>query len=134
MTVKGLATAANVTADTVRYYVRAGLLHPVRNPENGYRHFSAADVDLMRFICRAKTLGFTLSQITNIFADVEAGVSPCPKVRATLQLHIEENRQHIDELLALQARMELAERQWKGMEDGMPEGSSICHLIEAIDT
>lgn len=134
MTVKGLATAVNVTPDTVRYYVRTGLLRPVRDPVNGYRRFSMLDVDRLRFICRAKSLGFTLAEITDVFADAEAGDSPCPRVRAIIRRRIEENRQRIDELLALQDRMELADSQWQSMEDGMPDEGSICRLIDAMDT
>ncbi|MDX8406542.1 MAG: MerR family transcriptional regulator [Mariprofundus sp.] len=132
MTVKGLATAANVTSETVRYYVRTGLLRPVRDPANGYRRFSTADVHRLRFISLAKSLGFTLAEITDLFADTEAGISPCPRVRTIIRRRIGENRQHIDELLALQTRMELAEHQWQGMEDGMPGGDSICRLIEEM--
>ncbi|HKI62339.1 MAG TPA: MerR family transcriptional regulator [Mariprofundaceae bacterium] len=133
MTVKSLAAAANVTPDTVRHYVRVGLLHPERNPQNGYRQFSKSDVGRLRFITLAKSLGFTLSEITEVFADAEAGDSPCPRVREFIQRHIRENRQQIDELLTLQTRMELSARQWQDMDDGMPHGDSICWLIEAID-
>ncbi|MDQ6992854.1 MAG: MerR family transcriptional regulator [Mariprofundus sp.] len=133
MTVKRLAATANVTPETVRYYVRTGLLRPVRDPINGYRRFSMADVNRLRFISLAKSLGFTLAEITKVLADAEVGESPCPRVRSIIRQRIGENRKHIDELLALQSRMELAERQWQGMDDGMPGGNSICRLIETMN-
>jgi len=133
MTVKGLATRAGVTSDAVRYYVRLGLLHPARDPENGYRLFTGRDIDRLRFINRAKSLGFTLAEIIEVFTDAETGKSPCPRVRAILQHHIEENSRRMDELSALRARMGHAARQWRDMDDGMPDEDSICLLIEAID-
>jgi len=133
MTVKGLATRAGVTSDAVRYYVRLGLLHPARAPENGYRLFACRDIGRLRFINRAKSLGFTLAEITEVFTDAETGKSPCPRVRAILQHHLKENNRRMDELSALQTRMEHAARQWRDMDDGMPGEDSICLLIKAID-
>jgi len=133
MTVKELASHAGVTPDAVRYYVRIGLLHPVRNPENGYRLFAGKDIDRLQFISRAKSLGFTLTEVAEVFSDAETGNSPCPRVRSILQHRIEDNSRRIDELSALQAHMEQAARQWRDMDDGMPGEDSICRLIEAIN-
>jgi len=63
MAVKEVATAAGVTSDAVRYYARIGLLRSKRNPVNGFRKFSNADIHRLRFIARAKKIGFTLSEI-----------------------------------------------------------------------
>lgn len=133
ITVKELANQTGVTPDAVRYYVRIGLLHSIRDPENGYRLFARKDMDRLRFIGRAKSLGFTLSEVAEVFADAEAGNSPCPRVRAILEKHIEENSRRLDDLLALQVRMQKAAMQWNQMEDGPPGEDSVCRLIEAID-
>ncbi len=45
MNVSDLARLVGVTPDAVRYYTRIGLLHPVRDPNNGYRQFSSSDID-----------------------------------------------------------------------------------------
>jgi len=118
MTVKELASHAGVTPDAVRYYVQIGLLHPIRNPGNGYRLFAGKDIDRLQFIRQAKSLGFTLTEVAEVFSDAETGNSPCPRVRAILQHRIEDNRRRIDELNALQAHMEQAARQWRDMDDG----------------
>ncbi len=131
-TVTQLAKCADVTPDAVRYYVRIGLLKPVRNPCNGYNLFKKGDVQRLRFIRQAKGLGYTLDDITQIFADAEKGRSPCPRVREIIQHRMRENRQRLDELNALQTRMENAVGQWDAMPDGMPDGHSICHLIESF--
>jgi hypothetical protein len=49
-----------------------------------------------------------------------------------IQARIEQNRQTIAQLQALQQRMEHAVATWNTMPDGTPEGESICCLIESI--
>lgn len=61
------------------------------------------------------------------------GESPCDDVRKIIQHRIRENWVKIEEMMKLQARMEQALEQWKLMPNGMPDGNSICHLIESIE-
>lgn len=131
-TVSELATRASVTPDTVRHYVQIGLLQPRRNPDNGYKLFEPADVHRLRFVRQAKSLGFTLSEIREILCHAQQGESPCPRVREIIQHRITENRQHLEDLMALQQRMEVAVASWESMPDGVPSGDSVCHLIEEV--
>jgi len=133
MTVKQLAKSSSMTSDAVRYYTRIGLLHPTRDSDNGYRQFSSTDNHRLRFIARAKQIGFSLAEIRQVFADAEQACSPCPRVRDILQRRITENRLQIEMMTALQERMEQAQREWGKIPDGMPDGESICQLIEAIN-
>jgi len=54
-------------------------------------------------------------------------------VRDIIVRHIEENRKKIEELQALQQRMEAALEKWKEMPDGAPDGTHVCHLIESSE-
>ena len=68
MTIGQLAKQAGVNIDTIRYYERNGLIpEPVRRA-SGYREYDAADVRRLRFIVRAKNLGFTLAQIDELMS------------------------------------------------------------------
>ncbi len=131
LTVSELSKAAQATPDAVRHYVRIGLLTPSRNPDNGYKLFSDNDIKKMKFICRAKGLGFTLSDIQIIFDHSSAGQSPCPAVRKIIQQRINENRSKLFELNRLEKRMDKALEKWKLMPDGEPDGDAICYLIES---
>ncbi len=133
LTVGELSKAAQATPDTVRHYVRIGLLKPTRNPVNGYKLFGDADVKKLKFICRAKGLGFSLKDIHEIFNHSRDGQSPCPAVRDIIRLRIDENRARLAELNALQQRMDNALEKWRLMPDGKPDGDAICHLIESIE-
>ncbi len=130
MTVRELANRSGVKPDVVRYYVRIELLQPERDNRNGYKLFSEQDVMRIRFIRRAKQLGYTLKEIKQIFAESRSGRSPCTKVREFLERHIQENRTKLAELNALQKRMEQAIEQWENLPDEISAEDSICYLIE----
>lgn len=132
MTVAKLAKETRVNTDTIRYYVRIGLLKPEREKVNNYHIFSPQDANQLKFIHHAKHLGYTLKEIQQIIKQSEAGNSPCPIVREIIQNRIEDTRRKVQELQDLQRRMEAALQQWKDMPDGEPDGHCICHLIEAI--
>jgi DNA-binding transcriptional MerR regulator len=64
-TIGMLARSANVNVETIRYYERRGLLEqPARG--DGYRQYSDDDLARLRFVRRAKELGFTLSEIREL--------------------------------------------------------------------
>lgn len=68
MQIGQLAKRANVAIDTVRYYERNGILPPASRRSSGYRSYDERDVDRLRFVRRAKTLGFTLVEIRDLLA------------------------------------------------------------------
>jgi MerR family copper efflux transcriptional regulator len=68
MTIGRLAKQAGVNIDTIRYYERNGLIpEPVRRA-SGYREYELSDVERLRFILRAKDLGFTLAEIGELLS------------------------------------------------------------------
>ncbi|NWO10623.1 MerR family DNA-binding protein [Chromohalobacter salexigens] len=132
MKVSDLARAAGVTGETVRHYTREGLLHPQRDPDNGYQLYDADDLNRLRFIQRARTLGFSLREVREILEHADHGDSPCPMVRDLLAERLPEIQSRIRELQALATRMENALTTWRDMPDGTPDGHSLCRLIESL--
>jgi DNA-binding transcriptional MerR regulator len=132
MTGSVLAKRAEVPLFTVRYYTRIGLLKPSRQPSNNYKIYKPSDATRLRFIVAAKELGFTLTEISQILDEAKHGNSPCPMVREIVERRIEENRRKIEELKQLQKKMKRALTDWSEMENSMPNGDSVCHLIESV--
>jgi MerR family transcriptional regulator, copper efflux regulator len=66
MTIGRLAKQAGVNIDTIRYYERNGLIPEPARRLSGYREYDSADVARLRFILRAKDLGFTLAEIREL--------------------------------------------------------------------
>lgn len=68
MTIGRLAKEVGINIDTIRYYERNGLIpEPVRRA-SGYREYQVADLRRLRFILRAKDLGFTLAEIGELLS------------------------------------------------------------------
>lgn len=130
--VKELAKLCQVPPDTIRHYTRIGLLQPTRDPVNGYRQYTVADSKRLHFIRKAKSLGFSLKEIEHILAESQKGKSPCPLVRDLIRRRIQANRARLEHLLELQERMEQALTSWEQMPDGIPNGDSVCYLIESV--
>ncbi|MCY7347757.1 MAG: MerR family DNA-binding protein [Pyrinomonadaceae bacterium] len=127
-----LAKQTDVPLFTVRHYTRIGLLKPKRNLHNGYKIYQPSDETRLRFVVAAKALGFTLHEISDILGEAKEGNSPCPMVREIIERRIEENRRKIKEMQKLQRKMENALQDWKQMKNSMPDGKSVCHLIESV--
>ena len=66
LSIGALARTAGVGVDTVRFYERAGLMPQAARTASGYRSYAAGDADRLRFIRRAKALGFSLDEIAEL--------------------------------------------------------------------
>ena len=131
MKVSEVASLVGVTPHTVRYYTSIGLLVPAVDPGNGYRRFKNVDVHRLRFVLRAKRLGFHLDEIVEILGMSDRGRTPCPVVREIVERRITETRERLAEMEALQVRLEQALALWVGMPNGEPDGHATCALIDA---
>ena len=132
MTVIEVEAATGVSADAIRWYLRKGLLRPRRNAGNGYYDFGAVDLRELRFIGRAKSLGFTLAEIKQVLAQSRRGESPCPAVRDIVKRRLLEVGAHLEALQVMEAQMRRALRLWKRMPDGIPHGDEVCRLVDAL--
>ncbi len=132
--VSELAQKCNVSKDTVRYYAKIGLLHPLRNADNGYQYFNERDIKHLDFIKRAQYLGYSLKEIKHIIEQSQNGASPCPLVRDLIQQRLKSNKERLTQLIELQHHIEEALLKWQVMPNGVPDGDSICALIESIDS
>jgi MerR family transcriptional regulator, copper efflux regulator len=66
MKIGELAEQTGVNVQTVRYYERRGLLPEPERTYSGYRRYDGRDLLRLRFILRAKALGFTLSEVREL--------------------------------------------------------------------
>lgn len=97
MTIGKLAAQADVAIDTVRYYERAGLLPEPPRRESGYREYPPEAVKRLRFIRRAKALGFSLPEISELLS-LSAPRADVRKVKAAAQLKLKLLDEKIAEL------------------------------------
>ncbi|MBU6421881.1 MAG: MerR family DNA-binding protein [Gammaproteobacteria bacterium] len=73
LTIGGLAKAAGVGVETVRYYQRRGLMSEPLRGYSGIRRYGLGDVDRLRFIRAAQDLGFSLKEIEELLSLEQGG-------------------------------------------------------------
>jgi DNA-binding transcriptional MerR regulator len=95
-----LASAAGVSTDAVRYYERLRILPRPARTQAGYRLYSSEDLERLRFIKQAKSLGLSLDEIRGLLPGRGAGLSECRRVRDILALKVAELDAKILELRA----------------------------------
>jgi DNA-binding transcriptional MerR regulator len=100
-----LADAVGVTADTIRYYERAGLLPPPTRTAAGYRAYDGTAVDRLRFIQGAQRLGLRLGDIRDLLAVRDTGTCPCQPAEDLLTRRLVEVDAEIARLAALRQEM-----------------------------
>lgn len=130
--VADLAREADVTPATVRYYARIGLIHPDREPDNGYRCFSGTDLRRVLFIRQAKALGLTIGDIKAILETADQGNVPCYQVKSLVEQRLVSIRERIAELQATEEQIVRATSTWEQMNDQTPVNGELCPLIERL--
>ncbi len=68
LTIGAVAKRVGVAIDTIRYYERQGLLPEPQRRASGYRSYGESSIVQLRFIRRAKALGFSLDEIRDLLA------------------------------------------------------------------
>lgn len=126
LTIGKLAKAAGVGIDTVRFYERAGLLPPAPRTASGYRLYEMADADRLRFIRRAKALGFSLDEIAELLL-LNAGKGSRAAVRKLGQHRLDDLNHKIREMSAIRDALAQLVRRCSG--DGPVKG---CPIIEGV--
>ena len=112
LTVSALADQAGLSADTVRYYERVGLLpEPARSPA-GYRLYDQAAVGRLRLIKGAQRAGLRLREIGELLQVADQGQCPCGHTETLLRERLAEVRTELERLRSLEADLaRLLERQ-----------------------
>ena len=101
MVIHELAQQTGVPAKTIRFYESSGLLPRPERAANNYRQYTPADVERLRFIASARTLGLSLDDISEIIAARDKGIAPCKQVLDTIVKRLTEIDRRIADLLAL---------------------------------
>jgi MerR family transcriptional regulator, copper efflux regulator len=111
-----IATAAGksgVSARLIRHYESLGLIPPARRGDNGYRYYQTEDIERLRFIHRARNLGFSLTRIKQLLDLWQNRQRNSGEVKRLAQTHIDELERKILEL--------------EGMRDTLRHLVNHCH-------
>lgn len=96
------ARQAQVSARMVRHYEALGLLPAVTRTQAGYRQYTERDVHTLRFIKRARGLGFGMDEIAELLALWHDQQRPSASVKRIAQAHVDDLAKRIAELSEMQ--------------------------------
>ena len=95
------ARRADVSAKMVRHYESLGLLPVVSRTDAGYRQYSDKEVHTLRFIKRARSLGFSMPEIAQLLKLWQDKRRPSESVKKIAAHHVADLDQRIAELSAM---------------------------------
>lgn len=101
MNIGQAADSSGVSAKMIRYYESTGLIEPAGRTASGYRVYAASDVHTLKFIRRARDLGFSVEQIQGLLGLWRDRSRASADVKAVAQEHVERLRQKVAELQAM---------------------------------
>jgi MerR family transcriptional regulator, copper efflux regulator len=105
MNIGAAALASGVTAKMIRHYETIGLLRPAPRRANAYRDYGERDVHELRFIRRARRLGFSTEEIGSLLALWRDRARPSREVRTIAERHVAELEARIADLQAMAATL-----------------------------
>jgi MerR family mercuric resistance operon transcriptional regulator len=121
-----LARRTGCNLETVRYYETTGLIVPPPRSAKGYRLYGENDVRRLRFVLRARELGFAIEDIRGLLALVDGGTQTCAEVKARTEHHLVEVRAKIADLRRIEAVLATTAARCSGRE--VPD----CPILEAL--
>jgi DNA-binding transcriptional MerR regulator len=130
ITIGEVARRSRLTPKAVRLYETRGILAPAERTSAGYRTYTDSDVEILRFVRQAKTLGLRLEEIKGILDLQRHGAQPCSTVEQLLKTHIREIDQTINDLRALRRTITTA---LQAAESAVHDGDDavVCPIMQS---
>ncbi|MGH2555545.1 MAG: heavy metal-responsive transcriptional regulator [Actinomycetota bacterium] len=130
MRIGELAAQLGLNPRTIRFYESIGVLQePARTP-SGYRDYDESDLERLRFIKLAQSLGLSLDDVREILAFRDRGEAPCAYVRGAIDQHAEAIDRRIRELERLRTDLRRLQRLARSLADDASGDRCVCHILE----
>jgi MerR family transcriptional regulator, copper efflux regulator len=132
MKIGELAGHAGVNVQTVRYYERRDLLPEPERTASGYREYDADDLRRLRFILRAKELGFTLTEIRDLLGLRASTDATADDVRRRAQEKIDDVEGKLRDLQRIHEGLARVVRSCDA--HGPPDECALIHALHGEST
>jgi len=120
------AKASGVSVKMIRHYEAIGLLKNVARTDANYRVYSDKEVHTLRFVKRARSLGFSMQDIRELLALWQNQSRPSASVKKVAAAHMDDLKRRILEMQAMVATLEHLTRNCHG--DSRPD----CPILEDL--
>jgi len=97
LTISDAAEKSGLSAHTLRYWERAGLLEPVHRNGSGHRRYAEEDLDRIKFLTRLRATGMPIRQVRRYAELLNGGDDTNEERLALLEAHREAVRAHLEE-------------------------------------
>jgi MerR family copper efflux transcriptional regulator len=121
--------SSGVSVKMIRHYEAIGLLKDVARTYANYRVYSDTDVHTLRFIKRARTLGFSMDDIRELLALWQNKSRPSASVKKIAGGHMQDLKRRIAEMQSMVTTLEHLTRNCRG--DGRPDCPILKDLAQA---
>lgn len=125
MTIGEVSTASGLPAKTIRYYEDIGLVTPPRR-DNGYRSYREQELHKLRFLSRARSLGFTIEECRRLLSLYEDRERASADVKALALQHLADIEGKIRELEGMKSTLETLVNTCRG--DNRPD----CPILDDL--
>ena len=105
MNIGAAAAAAGISAKMIRHYEAIGLLRPVARRDNAYRDYGEDEVHELRFVRRARRLGFSIEEVATLLALWRDNERPSREVRRIARGHLDDLEARIAEMQGMAATL-----------------------------
>ncbi len=105
VTIGQAASETGVSSKMIRHYESLGLLGGIARTDGGYRTYGASELHTLRFIRRARDLGFSIEEIRQLLSLWQDKQRASREVRQVAARHIAELEQRIAQLQAMRATL-----------------------------
>lgn len=102
VTIGQAAKQTGLSAKMIRHYEEAGLLHKANRTDSGYRLYSSQQLQQLGFIKQARTLGFSIAQISSLLELWRDPHRSSREVKQLAEVHLDEIKQKVAELQQMQ--------------------------------
>lgn len=106
ITIGQAAKQVKMSTDAIRLYERLGLINKPERFHNGYRRYQSNDIRRLKFIKRAKHMGFTLKEINDLLNFQTHSTAKCEKIKRCASMKLNHIKQQISELGRLNTALE----------------------------
>lgn len=106
MNIGEAAARSGVPAKTIRYYESVGLIPPAHRTASGYRIYTEAEVQTLRFVNRARGLGFSVADCANLLALWQDTSRASADVKALARQQVDRIEAKVAELQSMKATLE----------------------------
>lgn len=121
-----LAQATDCNLETIRYYEKTGMMPDPPRTASGYRIYDGGHISRLRFILRARELGFAIEEIKGMLGLMDHGTQTCAEVKALTEGHLADVRAKIADLRRIERVLATTAAQCSG--EDVPE----CPILEAL--